>query len=105
MQNKPNLPDTEMSANFFDKRDYENKPAFAVQKNKANFKRSKPISNPQTACPACHAFMSQLCKTKPILLRPETMQPALPQGFMQTNRPAPLEKTNPIKPNSPAPNK
>jgi len=30
------------------------------------------------------------------------MQPALPQGFMQTNHPARLEKTNPIKPNSPA---
>jgi len=36
MQNKANLPDTEISANFFDKRDYENKSAFAVQKNKAN---------------------------------------------------------------------
>jgi len=36
MQNKANLPDTEMSANFFDKRDYENKSAFAVQKNKPN---------------------------------------------------------------------
>ena len=50
MQNKANLPDTEMSANFFDKRDYENKSAFAVQKNKA---KSKPISNAETPCPAC----------------------------------------------------
>jgi hypothetical protein len=36
MQNKANLPDTEMSATFCDKRDYENESAFAVQKNKAN---------------------------------------------------------------------
>jgi hypothetical protein len=32
------------------------------------------------------------CKTNPILLRAETMQLALPQGFMQTNGPRPTRK-------------
>ena len=27
------------------------------------------------SCPACHAFMSQLCKTNPILSSPKSMQP------------------------------
>jgi len=31
------------------------------------------------------------------------MQPSLPQRIMKITRPAPLEKTNPIKANSPAP--
>jgi len=50
MQNKPNLPDTEMSAIFCDKRDYENESALGVQKNEA---KSKPISNAETAYSAC----------------------------------------------------
>jgi len=45
MQNKANLQQTEMSATFCDKRDYENNSAFGVQKNKA---KSKPISNAET---------------------------------------------------------
>jgi len=54
---KPNLPDTEMNVHFCDKRDYENKSAFGVQKNKA---KSNPISNaemPYSACRTrdCHA--------------------------------------------------
>jgi len=55
------------------------------------------------SCPACHEFMSQLCKTKPISSRPKTMQPPLPQTVTPIFRSAALEKTNPIKPNSPAP--
>jgi hypothetical protein len=39
--------------------------------------------------------MSQLCKTNPILLRTETMQSLLLQGFMETNHPAPLGKNKP----------
>ena len=44
-QNKPNLPDTEMSVTVCDTRVYENKSAFPVKKNKA---KSKPISNAQS---------------------------------------------------------
>jgi len=39
-----------MHVTFCDKRDYENKSAFGVQKNKA---KSKPISNAETAYSAC----------------------------------------------------
>jgi hypothetical protein len=58
MQNKPNLPNTEMNATIFDKRDYENTSGFRVQKNKA---KSKPISSAETPYSArqprdCHPF-------------------------------------------------
>ena len=47
MQNKPNLQQTEMNVNFCDKRDYENKSAFGVQRKqsqiKANFKRANTL--------------------------------------------------------------
>jgi hypothetical protein len=42
---KANLPDTEMSATFCDKRDYENIWAFGLQENEA---KSNPISNDQS---------------------------------------------------------
>ena len=50
MQNKANLWQTKMNLTFCYKRDYENKSAFGVRKNKA---KSKPISNAETAYPAC----------------------------------------------------
>ena len=34
MQNKANFPKNKMNANAFSQKDYENKPAFGVQKNK-----------------------------------------------------------------------
>ena len=45
----------------------------------------------------------RLCKTNPIPLSAEPMQPSLPQRIMEMNHPGRLEKTNPIKANSPAP--
>ena len=33
-QNKPNFPKAQMNVNFYSQKDYENKPAFGVQKNK-----------------------------------------------------------------------
>ena len=45
----------------------------------------------------------QLCKTNPVPSTPKPTQTFLPQRITKMSRPAALEKTNPIKPNPPAP--
>ena len=52
------------------------------------------LPNP-LSCPTYHAFMSQLCKTKPIFTITKLMHPSLPQRFMKTNQPRPARKNKP----------
>jgi len=58
-QNKANLPDTEMSVNFCDKRDYENKSAFGVYEKQT---QSNPISSAETVqwCKKSHPIHESL---------------------------------------------
>jgi len=53
----------------------------------------------QKSYPSYHETKPLPRKTNPIHRRPISTQPLLPQRFTMKNRPAPLEKTNPIKPN------
>jgi len=52
-------------------------------------------------CPACHEFISQFCKTNPILQTTKLPQHLMPHRFTAIFRSAPPPKTNPIKANPP----
>jgi hypothetical protein len=45
MQNKPNLPDTQMNASPFITKDYENQPRLRTMKNKPNQTQPNPIQS------------------------------------------------------------
>jgi len=76
-QFKPNFRKAKMDVNLYVIEDYRKKDDFAVRKNKPN--------------------------SNPIFLRTKPMQSSLSQRIMKMKQPAGLEKTNPIKPNFPAP--
>jgi len=55
------------------------------------------------SCPACHAFMSQLCKTNPILQTTKPPQHLIPHRFTAISRSAPPPKNKPNQTQFPAP--
>jgi len=78
------------------------RPSRLIGNPSSGFCLLSPVSCPtRPSCPACHEFMSRLCKTNPILQTTKLPQHLMPHRFTAISLSAPPQKTKPIKPNSP----